>query len=100
MIGFGEFIQNNYNLVPVGYNEEWWAKEMIAEGWRSDNNDIQTFQSLVEIVPSEQEAIKLSKKYNVALHPKYIPAWKYLTIDEIRLLKEDIWKKANMLIVR
>ena len=60
----------------------------------SDNN-MQTFQSLVEIVPSEQE-IKLSKKYNVALHPKYIPAWKYLTIDEIRLLKKEIWKSKHI----
>ena len=90
------FIQNNYNLVPVGYNEEWWAQEMIAEGCRSDNNDIQTVQSLVETVPSEQEAIKLSKKYNVALHPKYIPAWKYLTIDEIRLLKKELWKSKHV----
>ena len=95
LIGFGEFIQNNYNLVPVGYNEEWWVQEMIAKGWESDNN-MQTFQSLVEIVPSEQEAIDLSKKYSVALHPKYIPAWKYLTIDEIRLLKKEIWKSKHI----
>ena len=95
LIGFGEFIQNNYNLVPVGYNEEWWVQEMIAKGWESDNN-MQTFQSLIEIVPSEQEAIDLSKKYSVALHPKYIPAWKYLTIDEIRLLKKEIWKSKHI----
>ena len=24
LIGFGEFLENNKNLVPSGYNRDWW----------------------------------------------------------------------------
>ena len=29
MLGYGEFLENNKNLVPSGYNRDWWSAEII-----------------------------------------------------------------------
>ena len=31
LIGFGEFLENNKNLVPSGYNRDWWASELASK---------------------------------------------------------------------
>ena len=28
LIGYGEFLENNKNLVPSAYNKDWWASEL------------------------------------------------------------------------
>ncbi len=30
MLGYGEFLENNKNLVPSAYNRDWWAADMLA----------------------------------------------------------------------
>ena len=29
VIGYGEFMENNKNLVPAGYTTDWWASDLI-----------------------------------------------------------------------
>jgi len=29
VLGYGEFMENNKNLVPAGYNSDWWAADLI-----------------------------------------------------------------------
>ena len=31
VIGFGEFMENNKNLVPAGYSIDWWASDLLEE---------------------------------------------------------------------
>ena len=31
LIGFGEFLENNKELVPSGYNRDWWASELASK---------------------------------------------------------------------
>ena len=31
VIGYGEFMENNKNLVPAGYCDDWWASDLIEE---------------------------------------------------------------------
>ena len=31
VVGFGEFMENNKNLVPAGYGFDWWASDLIEE---------------------------------------------------------------------
>ena len=98
LIGFGEFIQNNYHLCPVGYNEEWWAQNLISNGWNDkliEDKIMKKYEYLIEMSPSESEAITLSENYNVPLHPKYVPAWKYLNINELKILHKYIWKNSK-----
>lgn len=94
LVGFGEFVQNNYRLCPAGYNEEWWAQEMMKAGWQPDTDmpEIKFYANLSYNPPTQEEAITLAEQYDVALHPKYTPAWKYLDLDEIGYLHQVIWQ--------
>ena len=29
LFGFGEFLENNKNLVPSSYNKDWWAADLL-----------------------------------------------------------------------
>ena len=31
VIGYGEFMENNKNLVPAGYSNDWWASDLLEE---------------------------------------------------------------------
>ena len=86
LVGYGEFLQNNYKLCPVGYNHEWWLLE-LSEKTKSysdykDENSI-TFD----------QAIHLSKTYEIPLHPKYVPAWDNLSISEIQTIQDQFSTK-------
>ncbi|MHA2099888.1 MAG: DNA polymerase II large subunit [Candidatus Kariarchaeaceae archaeon] len=83
LIGFGEFLQNNYYLCPVGYNEEWWLRELENAGYKTN-------EAKSKSAPNFDEVVKLSLEYGVPLHPKYIPFWEYLSREEILELQRII----------
>ena len=41
VIGYGEFMENNKNLVPAGYTTDWWASDLI-DALRT-SNDVEAF---------------------------------------------------------
>ncbi len=41
MIGYGEFLENNKNLVPSAYNRDWWAADICAT--LSDESSVESF---------------------------------------------------------
>ncbi len=101
LIGYGEFVQNNYKLVPAGFNEEWWAqilKESGNEHYLPDVHPHLLTKYLSEHPPSEIEAIDIAKKTGTPLHPKYVPAWKYISATEASQLRNEILNaKSNLL---
>lgn len=101
LVGVGEFLQNNYRLVPPGYNEEWWALEMLEAGWKGKKDgehDIKFFERMSSSPPSIAKALELSLKFKVALHPKYTPAWIYLTQEEVKNLWEILWQSKSSIL--
>ncbi|MCY3413808.1 MAG: DNA polymerase II large subunit [Candidatus Heimdallarchaeota archaeon] len=94
LVGVGEFIQNNYRLCPSGYNPEWWALELREKGWTGmdGKHEIQFFENLMRHPPSYDDAIQLSKQFDVPLHPKYTPAWVYLSPEEVKDLHDSLWQ--------
>ncbi|MFV2014222.1 MAG: hypothetical protein ACC656_02240, partial [Candidatus Heimdallarchaeota archaeon] len=97
LIGFGEFLQNNYYLCPVGFNEDWWLLELERNGFEQDNHP--DFQKLKDEITSEisfSKAKDLSEKYRVPLHPKFVPFWEYATCLEILELKSSIYKNERL----
>ena len=47
VIGFGEFMENNKNLVPAGYSIDWWASDLLEE--LSGENEIGEFCKIMNI---------------------------------------------------
>ncbi len=47
VIGYGEFMENNKNLVPAGYCLDWWASDLIEE--LSSNDLVELFCEIMNI---------------------------------------------------
>ncbi|MBI5148634.1 DNA polymerase II large subunit [Candidatus Pacearchaeota archaeon] len=81
LISYGDFINRNHVLMPVGYTEEQWVSDLkpkTQEKISPSNIDI-------------GQVKKLSQEFNVPLHPAYIFYWSQLCVDDILLLLE--WLK-------
>ncbi len=78
LIAYGEFVANNQRIMPAGWCEEAWAAELagaksakvIRDPWN---------------VPA-REAVGLSTKFGVPLHPAFTYFYGNATVDELRHL--------------
>ncbi|MHA1136941.1 MAG: DNA polymerase II large subunit [Candidatus Thorarchaeota archaeon] len=120
LVALGEFIENNHPLAPSGYCEEWWSHDLEnaisnlsasqlttrligSELTQQDVNAI--IESPLNLIPNPYQAVHLSKKLKIPLHPYYLYRWIALSVDEIQdfrkwlLDKHKISKKDGDLIV-
>jgi len=108
LVSFGDCVENNVELRPVGYCEEWWALELkkeitIAGGVevvaKILGMDSERLRALVEnpliIKPTDREALMLSFKLKVPLHPSYCCFWENISIDELMMLKDWLEKSRT-----
>ncbi|MEK6807882.1 MAG: DNA polymerase II large subunit [Nanoarchaeota archaeon] len=74
LISFGDFSENGQRLVPSGYVEEWWiqdARKALASA-EMPADVKETLQKLIENPKlSAKEAIELSEKLKIPLHPRH-----------------------------
>ena len=73
LVPFGDVINRNYELLKAGYVEEWWELEFRKAGFEGNINKYKV---------SFEEAVKLSEKYNIPLHPRYIYYWNEINREE------------------
>jgi DNA polymerase II large subunit len=109
LISYGDFLENNAQLLPASYVEEIWAlqlhSKLLTLSSSSDfsmgeiNNErlVQLSKDPFTTFPTVEEAFEISKKFNIPLHPKYSFYWDSINIDEVLLLKEKfcIQKQQN-----
>ena len=76
LIPFGDFLENNSTLVPSGYVEEFWSREAAQQ------------QVVLDNTPTLSEALDISAKLSIPLHPKYLYFWDLLSSNELQLLLE------------
>ena len=111
LVALGEFIENNHPLVPSGYCEEWWSHDLehaisklsatqLTSRLKGSDLTPQTFNAIIEspltIFPTPAQAVHLSKKLKIPLHPYYLYRWAALSIDEVRNLREWILTKHRI----
>jgi len=106
LISFGDFLENNAQLEPSGYTEEFWGVETkdIIQTLGKTTEEISSHteinpKRLTQIIknqvqPSFFEAIKISEYLNTPLHPKFLYYWDQLTTNEITLLKNSLVKSS------
>jgi len=91
LFGFGEFAENNHKLIPSGYVEEWWVLE-LRKAIKDQVNSNSRLNDLIEnpfyLKPEAKEAIKISKDFNVPLHPTFTDFWGNITIEELCQLRD------------
>lgn len=96
LISYGDFLENNTQLLPSSYVEEIWALELEGKLSSTDPNSyLKSFDSkrLVELVqyplekkPSVTEAFEISQQFDMPLYPGYVFYWSALTLDEFSIL--------------
>jgi DNA polymerase II large subunit len=97
LISFGDFLYNSKALPPSGYVEEWWVEDVckaIADRFGDKLEEASTVIGLpaeklnsfladsYQNKPSLREAVTLSSKLHVPLHPAYTFFWSNLTSIE------------------
>ena len=83
LISFGDFLENNAQLIPTGYVEEYWVAE-LKEKLSSDESQQEYLTRFLTNFPSLEEALNLSLKFQIPLHPHYLYYWDQISKEEFR----------------
>jgi DNA polymerase II large subunit len=110
LVAFGEFVENNKELIPSGFTEEWWAKKLqlslepqasssIKELSKHLNKPISRIKDLLSapliLKPSFEEATLISQISRVPLHPSYTFFWENISRDELIFLRQTVLRKKK-----
>ena len=112
LFNYGDFSENGHKLVPPGYCQEWWIKdfekasinlfgsfnlEKISELLDVKVEHIsQLFNQPITTRLSARLAFRISRQFNIPLHPTYTYFWTGITTDELILLSRWI-QRANII---
>jgi DNA polymerase II large subunit len=100
LVSVGDCVENNVKLRPAGYCEEWWRNDLASkvletglERFASETGvPVRTIVRLLEdplrTMPTVDEALRLSRKARVPLHPKYLYFWRNIKPEDLRLLRD------------
>jgi len=98
LFGYGEFTENNHKLIPSGYVEEWWALELEKSIKKAEifDENLQLFiKNPFDNIPSVEEAVHISKEYDIPLHPIYLDFWGNITLEELYFLRNRLIKNYS-----
>ena len=82
LISFGDFLENNAQLVPTGYVEEFWIEELREKLTKYAPND-EYLNRFLNKTPTLEEALKISLDFQIPLHPKYLYYWDQISSSEL-----------------
>ncbi len=86
LIAYGDFLENNKNLVTSPFTVEWWDYYL-------KNDDLKKY---LNKKPDQYEAIEISRKYNIPLYPEYDYYWHDIDINELNYLI-DLIKTSKLI---
>ena len=100
LISYGDFLENNAELLPASYVEEAWLQELhsylsnlsISNLQRSEINPqlIKLMSRSFKDIPNVKEAFRMSLILGIPLCPRYSFFWEHISIDEVLFLKENL----------
>lgn len=111
LFNYGDFSENGHRLVPAGYCPEWWAAELKNTIYKIFNDPTtaslelsiseERLRALLSdyffTYPTWEEAITLSTKLPLPLHPEYTHYWKLVSGLEILDLQQ--WLQEGRAII-
>ncbi|PSQ40059.1 hypothetical protein BRD10_02775 [Halobacteriales archaeon SW_12_71_31] len=73
LVNYGEFVENNHDLVPASYTPEWWVQEFD----RTDADLVALRDdSTVDLDrPTVGRALEWAREFDAPLHPEYTYLW-------------------------
>ena len=94
LISFGDFLENNSQLVPTGYVEEYWIEE-LREKLEKYEPENQFLRQYLTRIPSLNDALKISIDFKIPLHPKYLFFWDQISVEDFKNLLNPILIDEN-----
>ena len=82
LITFGDFLENNAQLIPSGYVEEIWIEELKLIISKSEPKN-QYLEQFLTKIPSVEDALKISIDFQFSLHPRYLYYWDKISSEEL-----------------
>ena len=95
LISYGDFLENNAELVPTGYVEEYWIAELKEKLAKYESDPASQHPSKT---PSLDEAIRLSLDFEVPLHPQYLYYWEQLSHEEFEQILNPVSAEPDLVI--
>ncbi len=101
---YGDFVENGSMLVPPGYVQEWWVEEIKESIKDKDLKQIEKdlsfsldelFNNPVTTKVNLNDAILLSKRLNIPLHPDYTFFWLNISKSEFKQLYNYLKENSN-----
>lgn len=105
LFNYGDFSENGHMLIPCGYNEEWWERELEKSSNEKQGSydfkkiadevgmSYEEVYGIVKSINKEQPAekiISLCKTMNIPLHPYYTFHWKQISNDDLLYVEEKL----------
>jgi DNA polymerase II large subunit len=90
-LNYGEFLENNHPLVPGAYTHEWWVQEL--EDSEADVEGLRRAFDLDDL--PAKGAFRLSRKYDVPLHPRYTYLWHDIGDEEYDVLCDAVVRRGE-----
>ena len=82
LINYGYFLNRGHPLVPVGYNEDWWALELEKAVGDTKEEYEEFFLHSARPSFDFSKVFNLSKAFKIPLHPKFTFHWKDLLLEQ------------------
>ncbi|MBW2998828.1 hypothetical protein KY321_04785, partial [Candidatus Woesearchaeota archaeon] len=118
LLNYGDFSENGHVLVPPGYCEEWWMREL--EKIISDKEGSFNFENLKKNLnvddnilkdiidnckrnkPNFKDALEISNKLNISLHPEHLFFYKGVSKEDLLVFldfleRSEIEKQNNFI---
>jgi DNA polymerase II large subunit len=108
LISFGDFLYCNKALLPSGYVEEWWIKDLQNKLKDSFAGSVEAAAEAAQVPPAKlrkllenpfnpalsvEEAFSLAKQLHMPLHPRFTFFWSNLpSVQDVRTLSD--WLKT------
>ncbi len=92
LISFGDFLENNAQLVPTGYVEEFWIEELREKLAKYEPND-EYLSQFLDRRPTLDEALKISLDFQIPLYPEFLYFWDQISSSELSEILKP--KKVN-----
>ena len=90
LITFGDFLENNAELIPTPLVEEVWI-EFLKDKISTKNEQTQFLTK----TPTFEEAIKLSQELKIPLHPKFLYYWEFISIEDLKQISNPLLKSET-----
>ncbi len=95
LISYGDFLENNAQLLPASYVEEIWAvhlRSKLLSGKDISGRErlIRFAENAFDAIPTVDEAFEISKELGIPLHPRYSFYWDSISVFDATYLRERI----------